>query len=308
MRGFRAFIGILVLLPFAASSSAQPVRFGVPPWQGAEAKTAVVTEALQAAGFDTDVTEASPGPVFEAMANGRLEANLSAWEPGQEEAFRPLVQSGALEVLGTNLEGAETGLAVPEAAHRAGLRSMSDLTAYRDELEATVHCIEPGSGANNVVHEAREHNLYGLGSWDVVASSTQAMLAQVERVVDREGWIVFCAWRPHWMNVAFDLEYLADPKGHWGRGEGGAQVYTVVRRDLADDAPGVVRFLRRFNVSAATQSRWIHAYAREERSLDTVARDWLVANQERVRDWFQGVESPEGGSAGQRFAATVAQW
>lgn len=308
MHAFRFLIAVLVLVPLPASLTAEPLRFGVPPWQGAEVKTAVVTQALQAAGFDTTVVEASPGPVFEAMANGELDANLSAWEPGQEEAFRPLVETGALTVLGINLEGAETGLAVPESARRAGLRSMNDLTDFRGELDTTVHCIEPGSGANAVVAEAREQDLYGLGSWQVVPSSTQAMLAQVERAVSRDGWIVFCAWRPHWMNVAFDLHYLADPEGHWGRGSGGARVYTIVRSSLVDEAPGVVRFLRRFSVSAATQSRWVHAYAREERSAEAVAQDWLTANQERVRAWFQGVDGPDGHPAGERFAKSVAQW
>lgn len=282
-------------VPGPASAADQPIIIGVPPWQGAEIKSAVVAEILRGAGYPVEITRAAAPLIFQEMAAGRVDVNLSAWVPGQEAAFGPHVDAGRIEILGENLAGARTGLAVPAAMAEAGIRSLEDL-ADADGLERTVHCIEPGSGAHTVLEEAIEADLYGLGAWSMVAASTEAMLAQVSRAQRRDEPVVFCAWSPHWMNVRFDLHYLDDPLDHWG-GPGRTKVHTLARSGFRDDHPQVVAFLERFRVDAAVQSAWIDAYARREMPAETVARAWLREHPERLRGWLEGVEAATGGDA-----------
>jgi len=42
------------------------------------------------------------------------------------------------------------------------------------------------------------------------------MLSAVQRAVNNEEWIAFNGWKPHYMNLMFDLKYLEDPEGIWG--------------------------------------------------------------------------------------------
>ena len=287
-----AFFALVGAFHFSSANSAEPgepVRIGVPPWQGAEVKSAVVAEILRQAGYEVEISSAAAPLVFQELAQGRLDFNLSAWVPGQDGAFGPHVEAGRIVIVGENLTGAATSLAVPEQLAPEGLRSLQDLAAHADEFGRTVFCIEPGSGAMAVLDEAVDQDLYNLGDWRALASSTEGMLTQVRRSIRRGEAVVFCAWRPHWMNIAFDIRYLDDPIGHWG-GAGGTRVLTLARHDLADDHPALVEFLQRFQVDAATQSDWIHAYAQENRTLETIAGEWIDSNAETVREWWQGAD------------------
>ncbi len=298
--------GLLAAAPLAQAGE-RVVRLGVPPWQGAEVKSAVVTELLERLGWQVEWRKAAAPLIFQELANGRLDANLSAWVPGQDDAFRPLVDEGRIRVLGENLEGARTGIAVPVETAPADLQSLADLPRFAGVLERRIHCIEPGSGANTVTNNAIEQDLYGLGDWSIVPSSTQAMLTQVGRAIRRDEPLAFCAWAPHWMNVARDLRYLDDPEGHWGGQPGETQVLTLARAGLADDAPELAKLLSRFRVDAAVQSEWIHQYARLDRERERVAREWIAANRARVESWLEGLEAADGAPAIERFAASAPQ-
>lgn len=285
-RAIAVLMAALGLGVVQASEREEPVRIGVPPWQGAEVKSAVVAEILRDTGYTVEITSAAAPLVFQEMAQGRLDFNLSAWVPGQDSAFGPHVEAGRIVVLGENLTGAATGLAVPEALAPEGLHSLNDLSDYADELGPIIYCIEPGSGAMAVLDQAVEQDLYGLGDWRALASSTEGMLSQVQRSIRRGEPIVFCAWGPHWMNIAFDIRYLDDPIGHWG-GAGDTRVLTLARKDLAADRPDLAHFLQNFQIDASTQSDWIYAYARDDQSLEDIARQWIDGNEEMIQGWWQ---------------------
>ena len=270
---------------FADAPEAETIRIGVPPWQGAEVKSAVVGEILERAGYRVETVSAAAPLIFQELAAGRLDFNLSAWVPGQEAAFGSHVEAGDIVILGENLAGAATGLAIPAGLHGELPNSLDELADESDAFQQTIHCIEPGSGADAVVQEAVDRDLYGLEQWRVLSSSTEAMLTQVRRSISRDEAIVFCAWRPHWMNIAFDLRYLDDPLGHWG-GAGDTRVYTLVRRGLLSDHPRLAVFLKNFRIDSATQSAWIHAYAQQERSLENIAREWIDAQAEQIEQWW----------------------
>lgn len=287
-----------------AGADERVIRLGVPPWQGAQVKTAVVTELLERLGWRVEWTEAAAPLIFQELAQGRLDANLSAWVPGQDDAFRPLVDEGRIRILGENLAGARTGLAVPVATAPAGLESLADLARAGAAFDRRIHCIEPGSGANTVTEAAIEQDLYGLGEWSIVPSSTEAMLTQVGRTLRREEPIVFCAWSPHWMNIAYELRYLDDPEDHWGGKPGSTKVLTLARADLEADHPSVARLLARFRVDASVQSRWIHEYARLDRERAEVAREWVANHRDLVASWLEGLDAAHGTPAAERFAAS----
>ena len=287
-------VGLALGLPLNAAE--RQASIGVPPWQGAEAKTAVVAEILEILGYDVSLTSAAAPLVFQELAQGRLDFNLSAWKPGQDGAFGPYVDDGDIVILGENLTGAETGLAVPASLREAGIRSLEDLAEHGERFDHTIYCIEPGSGAEAVAGEAIESDLYGLGDWTLLPSSTEGMLVEVGRAIERDRAIVFCGWAPHWMNISYDIHYLEDPLAHWGE-PGETRVFTLARAGLEADDPDLARFLSQFRVEANVQSDWIHATARDERPLEQMARSWIRENLDQVGTWLDGVRSVGGSEA-----------
>lgn len=283
--------------PAMATSKPGVIRIGVPPWPGVTIKSAVVAQILKPLGYEIKYIKASAPIIYNGLASGKVDLNMSAWSPGQAPTFMPYVKAGKILKLGENLSGATAGFAVPGYVYEAGLQTDPQIPKYAQKFDKTIYCIDPGSGANAVVKKGIDNDIYGLRGWHMVVSSTASMLAEVKRATSRKEWIMFCAWQPHWMNVAFDMRYLKDPKNLWGPGGGKSRVWTLVDADLPQTNPAATKFLKRFQVSAGTQSQWIYDFSYKEQPADSVADKWIASHLDQVAAWLDGLKTINGGNA-----------
>jgi glycine betaine/proline transport system substrate-binding protein len=135
----------------------------------------------------------------------------------------------------------------------------------------------------------------GLGDWKVVPSSVAGMLSQVDRATNRNEAIVFHGWKPHWMDLKYDIRFLeADPEGKLAGME--TTIYTIVGDGWSEKNPQASKFLEQFDVPVAAQSQWIAGFARDERPVEEVASECIGSNLETVTQWVEGVETADGGS------------
>ena len=75
-----------------------------------------------------------------------------------------------------------------------------------------------------------DDDTFGLSGFELVESSEQGMLAEVQRASRSNKPIVFLGWEPHPMNTNFELTYLTGGDDVFGPNFGGATVYTNVRK------------------------------------------------------------------------------
>lgn len=287
----------------AGNASPGAVRMGVPPWPGVTIKSAVVKAILQPLGYQVKYIKASAPIVYRGLASDQIDINLSAWSPGQAPSFEPYVKKGKVVNLGRNLTGAIAGFAVPDYVYRAGLHNDRQIPKFAAHFHHKIYCIDPGSGANTVVKKGIKKNIYGLKGWTIVPSSTAAMLAEVKHEIRRKQWIMFCAWRPHWMNVILPMKYLKDPKSLWGPHGGHSQVFTLASTDFVQQHPNLARFFRRFQVSSKTQSHWVYQSAYKNRPSKKVADRWIADHLKQVEGWLKGVKARNGKAAPALIAA-----
>src|SRR5699024_5134412 len=116
---------------------------------------------------------------------------------------------------------------------------------------------------------------------------------QVERMVDREEWITFLGWEPHWMNITYDMKYL-EPVGEPKIAGTTSDVLTVANPKTVADNPELARFLTQFQVQKDTMSEWILEFGYKERRADEVASKWIGANLDKVAVWLDGVKTLDG--------------
>lgn len=296
--GLAVVLAAVLQVPVAvAESKKDNVTMGVPAWPGVEIKSAVVQQILEPLGYEVAVEKASAPIIYRGLADGSVDINMSAWSPGQRSSFGPYVEEGKVLELAENLRGATAGFAVPDFVYEAGLQSDTQITEYAEKFDRTVYCIDPGSGANEVVKKAIENDIYGMGDWEIVASSTSGMLAQVKKEIRDEGWVMFCGWRPHWMNVIHDMKYLEDPEDLWGPNGGESRVYTLATDEFPNVNPELTTFFKRFQVDSSVQSEWIYQYAYKEREAEAVAQEWIAGNMDTVEPWLEGVATANGDDA-----------
>ncbi|USZ49581.1 ABC transporter substrate-binding protein [Halomonas sp. DN3] len=277
------------------------VRFSVPAWPGVTVKTALASTLLETLGYEPVQEELGSTITYQALRQGELDAFLAAWLPAQQGMYDASFEDGEskLEDLGNNVDGARLGFAVPTYVYEAGVKTAEDLDKeeFADKLDRTVYSIEVGSGMSDSLNSAVDEDTYGLGDWNLSETSTPGMLSAVDAAIDREEWIVFAAWTPHWMNIEFDVRYLDDPEDMWGPEGGRSDVRTLVRSELAESHPNATRLLDQLVFTADDQSAMIRGFSYEEREPEAVAVDWLREHPEETKGFLEGVTTRDGEEA-----------
>ena len=180
---------------------------------------------------------------------------------------------------------------MPDYVWEASVHSIADLHKYADKFDHKIYGIESGNDGNVLVQDAIDANQYELGDFKLVESSTAGMMSQAGNAMKQKQWVVFLGWKPHWMNIIYDIKYLDDPELMWG---GASTVNTVVRPDFVTKHPNVSRFLQQMLIPAQVQSQWINDYGYKKEPLEKVASDWIKANPELVGQWLEGVTTADG--------------
>ncbi|SHL99923.1 ABC transporter substrate-binding protein [Vreelandella subglaciescola] len=299
----------LFTLPTAqAAPSEQPtldeIRFGVPPWPGITVKSEVASQLLETLGYSTRQRQLAVSVILNAISEGGLEVYLAGWYPQEADMLAPLLEDGTIIEIVDNVPSALTGIAVTDDAWQAGVRSITDLDKHADRFDSRIYGIEAGSGINDAVLSVIDDDLFGLGDWQLQESSSPAMLAQVGQQIEAGEWAAFIGWRPHWMNVTYDMHYLKDSDDS-GAAELEGRVATVVRSDLAELDPNVAHFFKQFVVGSEIQSEWVNAYSRDERAADEVASEWIAEHQDTVAEWLDGVTTRDGTPAMEAMRAQL---
>ncbi len=300
----RAISFSAVLAVFAAGSAlaagdppqCKQVRFSDVGWSCITATTAIASEILEGLGYQPKVDVLSVPVTFQSLANKDLDAFLGLWLPTQQSMVDPYFNKGEIDKVATNLTGAKYTLAVPKYVHDAGVKSFADLQNHKDKFDGKIYGIEPGNDGNQIIQDMIDKNAFGLKGWEVVESSEQGMLTQVERATKRNKWIVFLGWEPHPMNRRFKMDYLADGDDYFGPNFGGATVYTLAPAGYTQRCPNVGNLLKNLKFSLALENE-IMGYMLED-GMDPKAAAVKVVKQhpELIDQWLADVTTLEGGS------------
>jgi len=278
----------------SSAGSDETINFGTVDWPEAIAKTNVASTVVDALGYETDISEVSVPLVFQGLETGDLDVFVEAWFPTMQTNMDEIDQESVTSAA-TNLPEATFSVAVNREACDAGVTSHEDLDQFADRFEAggtpTIYGIEPGNDGNQVVIDMIENDTYGLGDWEIVESSTNGMLSEVESRVDEGEWVAFTGWEPHWMNNRFDMCLLEDPEEAWG---GTSHVETLLNAEFAEGNPELDKFFGQMIVNKEIQANLIDQIDNSGKEPEQVALDWLNGNTELTDQWLDGVKAADG--------------
>ncbi len=296
----RAILGGAAALILGANAhAADPaactqVHFSDVGWSCITATTAIATTVLEGLGYDSKVDVLSVPVTFKSLSTGDLDAFLGLWLPTQASMISPYFDKGQIDKVAVNLEGAKYTLAVNANAAQAGVKGFGDLDQHRDKFDGKIYGIEPGNDGNQIIQDMIDKDAFGLGDWEVVESSEQGMLTQVQRAARRNLWIVFLGWEPHPMNRRFEMSYLEGGDDYFGANFGGATVYTLAPSGYTDKCPNVGKLLQNLKFSLSTENEMM-GYMLDDGMDPQAAAVKLVKNHpELVDQWLAGVTTFDG--------------
>ncbi len=281
----------------AAQADCAKVTLSDVGWTDITATTAVTTTLLNALGYETDVKLLSVPVTYSALSTGDVDVFLGNWMPTMEADIAPYRENGTVETVRTNLVGAKYTLATNAAGADLGIADFADIAAQREALEGKIFGIEPGNDGNRLILDMIEGNAFELGGFEVVESSEQGMLAQVERADKAGEPVLFLGWEPHPMNASFKMTYLAGGDDFFGPDFGGAEVATNVRAGYVAECPNVGKLLQNLEFSLPLENEIMGAILNDGADRGDAAKAWLAAHPDLIGPWLDGVTTLDGGDA-----------
>lgn len=278
----------------AQADECSRVRFAEVGWTDITATTALASEVLEALGYTPTVDTVSVPIAYAGMRNNDFDVFLGNWMPSMASISDPYIESGDVERLVVNLEGAKYTLAVPQYVYDAGVTSVNDLAAHADQFNHRVHGIEAGNDGNELIQQMIDDNAYDLGDWQVVDSSEAGMLSELTTRVPNEEWMVFLGWEPHPMNTNFDMAYLSDADDYFGPDLGGATVHTNTRAGFVEACPNVGTLLGNMTFTLEMENQLMGAIMNEGVDPRVAANRYLKEHDDLLAAWLEGVTTLDG--------------
>ena len=281
----------------AALADCEEIVFSDVGWTDITATTAATTVVLDALGYETDIKVLAVPVTYQSLANKDVDVFLGNWMPTMEADIAPFREAGTVDTVRANLEGAKYTLAVNKAAADLGIADFADIAANADALDSKIYGIEPGNDGNRLIQSMIDGNAFGLEGFEVVESSEQGMLAQVDRLSKRDEPIVFLGWEPHPMNANFEMSYLTGGDEFFGPDLGGATVFTNTSAGFVGECPNVGKLLENLEFSLQMENEIMGAILNDGEDPQDAATAWLTANPGVLDGWLDGVTTKDGGDA-----------
>ncbi|SNT71846.1 choline ABC transporter substrate-binding protein [Paracoccus seriniphilus] len=285
----------------SAAFAAEPeecrnVVFSDVGWTDITATTALASTVLQALGYDTETKILSVPVTYTAMSTDDVDIFLGNWMPTMQADIAPYAEAGTVDTVRTNLTGAKYTLATNKAGADLGIDDFSKIAEHKDELDGKIFGIEPGNDGNRLLLEMVAEDKFGLGTFEVIESSEQGMLAQVARAGDKKP-VIFLGWEPHPMNAQFEMTYLTGGDEVFGPNLGGAEVRTNTRTGYVDECSNVGTFLKNLEFTLAMENEVMAKILNDGEDPMDAAKAWLMENPDAATPWLEGVTTVDGNDA-----------
>jgi len=300
----------LAISPARAATDApacRSVRLADVGWTDVTATTALFSRVLADLGYQPRTTLLAVPVTFAEMKAGNIDVFLGNWMPAQSSGLKPYVDDHSIDVVRSNLRGAKYTLAVPAYAYDGGLRDFGDIQRFGAQLHHTIFGIEAGNDGNRHVLDMIRLDELGLGSFRLIESSEQGMLAQVARAYAARDPVVFLAWEPHPMNMRFELRYLTGGDATFGPDFGSATVYSLARAGYLSQCPNIARLLRNLEFTTRGESEVMQGIMERRLTPERAASEWLASHGAIREQWLSGVNRLNFGAARGPAASSVLQ-
>ncbi len=266
-------------------------------WTDITATTAATTLVLEALGYQTETKVLSVPVTYEGLASGDIDVFLGNWMPTMESNIAPYREAKTVDTVRVNLEGAKYTLATNAKGAEVGIADFKDIAPHAKDLDGKIYGIEAGNDGNKVILDMIGKDAFGLKDVELVESSEQGMLAEVQRA-DKDGKpIVFLGWEPHPMNANFKMTYLSGGDEFFGPNYGGATVSTNTRAGYVAECPNTGKLLQNLVFTLPMENEIMGAILNDGTDPRDAAKAWLAAHPDVVTPWLEGVTTKDGGDA-----------
>lgn len=200
-------------------------------WSDSLSTAFLLEDQLGKLGYDPEMKSMSEAAILYAgVANGDIDVYPSAWPERTHKQYMD-EYGDKIEDISTYYDKAQNTIVVPSYSD---IDSIDELKDNAEKFDNKIIGIEPGAGLTAVTKDSMMP-AYGLDEdFELVTSSTPAMLTELSKAIDAKEDIVVTLWRPFWANNTYDVKDLEDPKNAMGDPE---KMHFLGTDGFSDDFP-----------------------------------------------------------------------
>jgi glycine betaine/proline transport system substrate-binding protein len=244
----------------------------------------IVQELLEREGYDVEIVEGPHAEIFPRLGAGEVDIFAAVWLPqGHAELFA-LVEDVTFRIAPL-YEGARFFWVVPAYVPVSVLSSVTDLVERDVQQRVSKRIVSLPAETGLTISARRVMDAYNLGKagYEIVAAPPTEWFGTFREAIEDNEWVIFPLWQPHWVNAAYEVRRLDDPKGAYGEPD---TAYLLGHRSLRDKLPGrMIGLLSniRLPIEAVTEmDRMVNVDGLSPRDS---ARRWMEENADVVRSW-----------------------
>jgi glycine betaine/proline transport system substrate-binding protein len=245
----------------------------------------VVQELLEREGYGVEIVEGPHAKMFPRLGAGEVDILAAAWLPRGHAGLFASVEDVTFRIAPL-YEDARFFWVVPAYVPESTLSSVTDLVRPDVQQRVSKRIVSLPAETGLTISARRVVDAYNLGEagYEVVAAPPTQWFGTFREGIEKNGWVVFPLWQPHWVNAAYDVRRLDDPKGAYGEPD---TAYLLGHRSLRHKVPsGMIGLLSniRLPIDAVTEmDRMVNVDGLSSRDA---ARRWMEENADAVRSWF----------------------
>lgn len=303
-----AALSALIAAPVAGAAELgavdEPIKLAMNEWTGQHITTRIAGHMLEEAGYEVEYVTAGYQNMWQAMADGDLDAAVEVWESNVPDTYRQMQSAGQIEDLGALGLDAREGFVYP-AYMEEQCPGLPDWNALSEcvAIFATVETLPEGRlvdypGEWGTPGADRTQAL-GLPFKAIPAGSEGALIAEFKAAQSQSTPLLAVFWQPHWAIEAFDLKFTALPEGSeacYSDPSAGpnpdvtgdcdflpTRVFKAAWPGLKDKWPAAHEILSNLQLSVEEQQPLMGAIDVDGRPAEQVVGEWVAANEAEWR-------------------------
>lgn len=274
-------------------------------WVGSTANVYVAKNLLEnELGCTVSITKIAEIPVFEALADGKVDVILEDWQ--HVKLYKKYVddlgkvkQAGSLGVTG------HIGWYVPKylVDENPELASWQGV-AENSELFQTPESGDQGQFLSGdpgyVTNDQALIETLGLNFKVIYAGGEASEIAAIQQAYAQEEPLLFYWYEPQWLNAALDFVEVKLPKRTPGCDADPDNVdcaypdydlRKLYSSEFAESGSPAVEFVENFKWSNADQELVSQLIAEEKMTPEDAAAQWISDNKDKADAWLEGISS-----------------
>jgi glycine betaine/proline transport system substrate-binding protein len=300
-----AGLGVVGSATARSGASCGTVTLNEQAWAGSTANTYVAKNVLEKIGCTVKITQITEIPVYQAMADGKVDAVLEDWQ--HVDQYKQYVQKQKSVVLvGPNGVKGVIGWYIPDYL----MKQHPEFKTWKGLKGKETLFKSPESGSQGMflggdpsyVQKDKELiQALGLNFKFVSVGAEPAQVARWSQLYKQKKPVLFYWYDPQYLNATYKLDRIQLPKRFAGckddeKAGGDPKQYAceypsytlekLFSKKFANSGSPAVAVLKRWSWTNQDQNAVAKLIAGDHVNPDKAAQKWIAANQAKVNKWL----------------------